>query len=145
MYFSKLPLLILFLRTFGVKRWLRYTCYSLMVFTAIGFLASAMYTGIRCSPEIYTADVPFLFQCVSATFYTTVSRNALSLAVDVVIFVLPLPIILRLKMALHKKIGIALVFLTGSFALAAGVVSLYFQSSQIKSSSSNITNAMLAT
>ncbi|KAF2877752.1 hypothetical protein BDV95DRAFT_555853 [Massariosphaeria phaeospora] len=145
MYFSKLPLLIFFLRTFGVKRWVRYTCYSLMTFTAVGFFASAMYTGIWCSPEIHTADVPYLFNCVSATFYTTVSRNALSLAVDVVIFVLPLPIVLRLKMALHNKIGIALVFLTGSFALIAGVVSLYFQSSQIRSTSSNITNAMLTT
>ncbi|KAF2683814.1 hypothetical protein K458DRAFT_42700 [Lentithecium fluviatile CBS 122367] len=145
MYFAKLPLLILFLRTFGIKKWLRYTCYFLVSFTAVGFLASAMYTGIQCSPEVYEPGVPFLFQCVSATFYTTVSRNSLSLAVDVVIFILPLPIILKLKMALHKKIGIALVFLTGTFAIAAGVVSLYFQSSQIRSTSSNITNAMLTT
>ena len=114
MYFAKLPLLLLFLRTFGIKKWLRYTCHSLMIFTALGFLASAMYTGIKCSPEIYDPDVPFLFQCVGATFYTTVSRNVLSLVVDVVIFILPLPIILKLKLPLHKKIGIALVFLTGS-------------------------------
>ncbi|KAI1504831.1 hypothetical protein F5X99DRAFT_371110 [Biscogniauxia marginata] len=146
MYFAKLPLLILFLRSFGVKKWLRYTCYTLMVITAVGFLAAALYTGVNCSPEIHTSlGDPYLFRCVSATFYTTVSRNSLSLIVDMVIFVLPLPIVTKLKLPLRKKIGLALVFLTGTFALAAGTVSLYYQAGQLASTSSNITNAMLAT
>lgn len=115
MYFAKLPILIFLLRTFGVKKWLRYISYCLMVLTALAFLASALWTGVNCSPGLQDdVDQAFLFSCVSATFYTTVSRNSISLAVDVIIFIMPLPLVARLKMAPRKKIGVALVFLAGS-------------------------------
>lgn len=114
MYFAKLPVLIFLIRIFGIQKWLRYTAYFLMVITALGFLASALWTGLQCSPNLHKADEAFLFNCVSATLYTTVSRNSLSLAVDLVIFFMPLPLIAQLKLARRKKIGVGLVFLAGS-------------------------------
>ncbi|KAI1840834.1 hypothetical protein JX266_012982 [Neoarthrinium moseri] len=145
MYFAKLPILVLILRTFHVKKWLRYISYTLMSVTAVGFLASALWTGVHCSPGLHRQDQQFLFGCVEATFYTTVSRNSLSLVVDLVIFVLPLPLIMKLKLPRNKKLGVAVIFLTGSFGITAGIVSLYYQAGQAAETSSNITNAMLAT
>ncbi|KAK4225231.1 hypothetical protein QBC38DRAFT_421817 [Podospora fimiseda] len=145
MYFAKLPILIFVMRTFGIHKWLRYTGYFLMVFMALCFFASAMWTGVNCSPGLHTVDVPFLFKCVDATYYTTVSRNSLSLVVDLVIFVLPLPFVIKLKLSRRKRIGVAMVFLTGSFGIIAAVVSLYYQTGQKSKTSSSITLAMLTT
>ncbi|KAK3389600.1 hypothetical protein B0H63DRAFT_445781 [Podospora didyma] len=121
MYFAKLPILLFVMRTFGVHAWLRYTGYFLMVVTATCFFAAAMWTGVN------------------------LSRNSLSLAVDVVIFAMPLPFVAKLNLSLRKKMGVALVFLTSSFGVAASVASLYYQTSQAAETSSNITNAMLTT
>ncbi|KAK4205439.1 hypothetical protein QBC40DRAFT_162446 [Triangularia verruculosa] len=145
MYFAKLPILIFVMRTFGIHRWLRHTGYFIIVFTAIGFFAAAMWTGAHCSPGLHTVNVEFMFKCIDATFYTTVSRNCLSLVVDLVIFVLPLPFVVKLKLSRRKKIGVSLVFLTGSFGIVAAVVSLYYQVGQNTKSSSSITLAMLTT
>ncbi|KXX80782.1 hypothetical protein MMYC01_203924 [Madurella mycetomatis] len=145
MYFAKLPILIFVMRTFGIHTWLRYTGYFLMIAMALCFFASAMWTGAHCSPGLHTVDTLFLVSCVKSTYHTTVSRNSLSLAVDVVIFVLPLPFVVKLKLSRRKKIGVALVFLTGSFGIIAAVVSLYYQTGQAAETSSSITNAMLTT
>jgi hypothetical protein len=145
MYFSKLPVLFLYIRTFGVQKWLRYTCWFLMVFNALGFICVMIYTGVMCSVELNPETPQFLAQCVSITIYTTVSRNALSIAVDLVIFFLPLPIIAKLKLPFYKKLGVSLVFLTGSFALIAGIISLYYQQTRATATSTNIPKAMVAT
>lgn len=145
MYFAKLPILIFVMRTFGIHKWVRYTGLFLIVITALGFLAAAMWTGINCSPSLHTINAMFLFKCVDATYDTTVSRNSLSLAVDLVIFVLPLPLVVKLKLSRRKKIGVSLVFLTGSFGIVAAVVSLYYQTGQASKTSSSITLAMLTT
>ncbi|KAK0662075.1 hypothetical protein QBC41DRAFT_32172 [Cercophora samala] len=145
MYFSKLPILIFVMRTFGIHKWLRHTGYFLIVFTAVCFFAAAMWTGAHCSPGLHTVDLNFMFKCIDATFYTTVSRNCLSLVVDLIIFILPLPFVMKLKLSRRKKIGVSLVFLTGSFGIVAAVVSLYYQVGQKTQSSSSITLAMLTT
>lgn len=145
MYFAKLPILIFVMRTFGIHKWLRYTGYFLIVFTALCFFAAAMWTGAKCSPGLHTVDPIFLFSCVGATYHTTVSRNSLSLVVDLVIFALPLPFVFKLKLSRRKKIGVSLVFLTGSFGIVAAVVSLYYQTGQKSQTSSSITLAMLTT
>ncbi|GAB1316360.1 hypothetical protein MFIFM68171_06570 [Madurella fahalii] len=145
MYFAKLPILIFVMRTFGIHKWLRYTGYFLMVAMALCFFASAMWTGVHCSPGLHTVDTAFLFSCVRSTYHSTVSRNSLSLVVDLVIFALPLPFVVNLKLSRRKKIGVALVFLTGSFGIIAAAVSLYYQTDQVAETSSSITNAMLTT
>lgn len=145
MYFAKLPILIFVMRTFGIHKWLRYTGYFLIVITALCFFAAAMWTGAHCSPGLHIVDEIFLMACVKSTYETTVSRNSLSLVVDLVIFALPLPFVAGLKLSRRKKIGVSLVFLTGSFGIVAAVVSLYYQTGQASKSSSSITLAMLTT
>ena len=89
--------------------------YFLITFTALGFLAAAIETGVHCSSSSHDdLSVVFLFSCMNATYYTGVSRGSLSVAVDIVIMVLPLPIISELKLARRKKVGVSVIFLVGS-------------------------------
>lgn len=85
-----------------------------MVITDLGFLASALWTRVQCSPNLHRADGIFQFNCVTVTLYMNVFRDSLSLAVELIISFMPLPLIAKLKLARRKKIGVGLVFLVGS-------------------------------
>ncbi|KAI0098858.1 hypothetical protein GGR51DRAFT_537217, partial [Nemania sp. FL0031] len=145
MYFAKLPLLVLIIRLFKVNKTLRYISYVLMAVTAAGFLGASLLTIVRCSPGINKLGDPFLFGCVEATIITGLTRNSLSLVADIIIFVLPLRSVAQLHLPLSKKIGLAVVFMFGSFAIVASIVSLYFQAAQISGKSSSYTTAALVT
>ncbi|KAI0096817.1 hypothetical protein F4776DRAFT_658602 [Hypoxylon sp. NC0597] len=145
MYTAKLPLLFLFIRLFGVEKWLRWTCRFLIVFGLLGFLTAATYTSVSCSPQLHIVAVPFLFKCVTAVTNGCISRGSLSLTMDLVMFVLPLPVITKLKLPLRRKLGLVLVFMTGLLAIAASALGLYFQTAQSNGTSTNFANALLIT
>ncbi|KAK4173661.1 hypothetical protein QBC36DRAFT_348572 [Triangularia setosa] len=88
-----------------------------------------MWTGAHCSPGLHTVNFDFMFKCIDI--------------VDLVIFVLPLRFVIKLKLSRRKKVGVSLVFLIGSFGIAAAIVSLYYQVGQRTQTSSSITLAML--
>ena len=64
---------------------------------------------------------------------------------DVIILVLPVPVILKLQMATPKKVGLSVVFLTGAFAIVASAVSLYYKWGSFKGTSTDLTSAMVCT
>lgn len=144
-YSAKLPLLFMLKRTFGVKIWFRWTCIFLIVFGTLGGVVTLLYASITCSPDLHTPTPPFLFACVTAVTNATIARGSLSLAVDIVIFILPISIIVNLKMPARRKIGLAIVFATGLLAIAASALGLYFQIAQSEESSTNFANALLVT
>lgn len=112
-YSAKLPLLFMLNRTFGVKRWFRWTCLFLIIFGTLGGVITLLFASISCSPSLHEPTPPFLFSCVTALTNATIARGSLSLAVDVIVFVLPIPIIVNLKMPLRRKIGLGIAFATG--------------------------------
>lgn len=119
----------------------------LVVVGILGGLATLLYAGISCSPDLpqHVVAPPFLFSCVTALTDATIARGSLSLAMDVIMFVLPIPVITRLNMPLRRKIGLVFVFMTGLLAIAASALGLYFQKAQTGGTSSNFANALLVT
>ncbi|KAI2792040.1 hypothetical protein POX_b02073 [Penicillium oxalicum] len=144
-YSAKLPLLFMLMRIFGIKRWLRWTCQFLVVFGTLGGLITLLYAGISCSPNLHRPTPPFLFSCVTALTDATIARGSISLAIDVIVFILPIPVIVGLKMPLRRKIGLSLAFTTGLIAIGASALGLYFQAAQSHQSSTNFANALLVT
>ncbi|KAJ5947823.1 hypothetical protein N7466_000838 [Penicillium verhagenii] len=144
-YSAKLPLLFMLKRTFGIKKWLRWSCLTLIIFGTLGGVITLLYAGISCSPDLHKPTTPFLFSCVAALTDATIARGSISLAVDVVTFVLPIPIIVNLKMPLRRKIGLGFAFATGLLAIASSALGLYFQTAQSTESSTNFANALLFT
>lgn len=72
-----------------------------------------LYAGINCSPDLHTVSPLFMFGCVSALTDATIARGSISLALDIIMFILPLPVIAQLNMPLRRKIGLGFVFATG--------------------------------
>ncbi|CAI6043639.1 unnamed protein product [Clonostachys chloroleuca] len=139
------PPLFLYIRTFGVERWLRRTCHFLAIMGFVGFISTATYTSVECSPQRHEETPLFLFSCITAVTNGCIARASVSMAMDVPMFVLPIPVIWKLHMPLRRKIGLAMVFVVGIFAIAASALGLYFQKAQTGGSSSNFANALLVT
>ncbi|KAK4172386.1 hypothetical protein QBC36DRAFT_362796 [Triangularia setosa] len=114
-------LLIFVMRTFGIHKWLRWTGYFFHRLHRTVFLYHRHVDWAHCSSGLHTVDIPFMFNCVNATYYTVVLRNSVSLFVDVIIFIQPLPFVVKFKLSRRKKIGVALVFLNGGFGIIAAV------------------------
>lgn len=110
---SKAAILSLYLRLFAVQRWLRITSYTVLLTTFLFYLAYSLLAGVFCTPRPGKPwDAAVMRKCTSLTVLY-LAQGAVGTAADIIIFVLPLPIIFRLHLAPRKKLGLAAVFLAG--------------------------------
>ncbi|KAK4168313.1 hypothetical protein QBC43DRAFT_310066 [Cladorrhinum sp. PSN259] len=129
MWTSKVSILLILIRLFGTRRWLEVTSIAVIFLSLAIFLASFTVAAISCTPtseEAYTQP-RFLATCLSRANTTAVIRGGAAVALDIIILSLPMPIIYRLSLPTHRKVGLFLVFLVQSFALATGIASMYFK------------------
>ncbi|KAK7926712.1 CFEM domain-containing protein [Apiospora marii] len=146
MYFAKAPLLLLYIRLFGIELWLRVACYVTLAATAVLHLVCAIYASVGCIPADGKYESAFVLKCVAATQIPVLLRCFAAIATDVVALVLPLMIVAGLHLPMSRKIGLVLVFTTGIFAMTSGCVSLYYQWRMKNSANSaDMTVAMLCT
>ncbi|KAK3690435.1 hypothetical protein B0T22DRAFT_537094 [Podospora appendiculata] len=139
-YFAKVPILILYLRLFGVYTWLRNACYVLLIVPLFFLAGSASYGAALCSPDNKVMDMTFLVGCMRSGLGVCVWNAAVSLAADVVIFVLPLPVIFTLTVPRKKKIGLVIIFLVGILGVTASAIALYFKAISLAGNGTATTN-----
>jgi hypothetical protein len=107
----KVPILLLYISLFDIKRWLKISSYAIIIVTGVIFLITSGFLTARCSGEL---DVMLLMRrCQDSTTRTAFALGLVSIITDVLIFVLPISIIVRLHLPVHKRLGIALVFAGG--------------------------------
>jgi hypothetical protein len=145
MWSSKIPILILYIKLFGVKVWLRWLCWGLIVLTSILFTAGAGYTCGMCDNRGRAFTPEFLFQCSNASSRSGVALGTVAIVTDIFIFIIPLPIIASLKLPTRRKWALALVFITGFFGIVASGISTYYKYSSLNGSSVGLTNSMITT
>lgn len=82
---------------------------------------SASYMAALCSPDgpervaaHVGANAVFRAGCMRSGLIVCLWNGAVALAADIVIFVLPLPVISTLRLPVGKKIGVVVVFMSGS-------------------------------
>jgi hypothetical protein len=142
---SKAPILLLYIRLFGIESWLKVSSYITLVVTFIIFFIGMVYVGVACTPGSKTLDGPFILNCTTKSSRIGVTLGTTSVIADVIILLLPIPVILKLQMATPKKIGLFIVFLTGIFAIVASAVSLNYKWGSFKGTSTDLTSAMVCT
>ncbi len=106
-----ISILLLYMRIFPT------TNFKIAVFVNIGYtIAWAVSTWIInltvCTPLAYYFDKTVPGTCRKQAISGTVS-GGLSLLGDICILVLPLPMVLRLKINVRKKIAVCCIFLLG--------------------------------
>ena len=109
----KFAILLLYLRIYGVNRTFRWTVYATM-FLIFGYLFCNLWTEFfGCDPPQKTWQQQLPGHCIDGikSDYAYGSLNCIS---DLIIFVLPIPMLWRTQLKLREKIGIMIIFMFGS-------------------------------
>lgn len=110
---AKVPILVLFARIFWVKTWVRIVAFTTVAATLIVFIGVLIPVGIQCSPDGKVLDLMYLGTCMPTTLRVGLAHGVTALVTDIIILIIPLPVIWGLQLSLTKKIGLGIVFLTG--------------------------------
>ncbi|KAI0502863.1 hypothetical protein F5B22DRAFT_652671 [Xylaria bambusicola] len=141
---SKAPILLLYTRLFGVKRWVKLLCYSILILIGLVDIAGgASVTGV-CSPRGRPLTAELILNCSNASSIAGVALGIVSVITDGTIFIIPLPIIYKLQMNTRRKISLLFVFATGSVAIIVSALAVSYKYSGLHGSSSGLTDASLA-
>ncbi|KAH8726937.1 hypothetical protein GQ44DRAFT_678817 [Phaeosphaeriaceae sp. PMI808] len=111
--FNKMAFLALFYRVFPLPRF-RQACLVLG-FISVGWTVGYLFVCIfQCDPipRVYDRTIPGT--CINFAWHRW-SNAILNLVTDISIFILPIPVILRLNMSLGSKMGLVVLFSMGFF------------------------------
>ncbi|KAI0857404.1 hypothetical protein F4860DRAFT_517858 [Xylaria cubensis] len=114
---TKSSILFLYLRIFGNVKWLRRTCYVLLVLIALYYTAATLVTILQCIPVAAAFDKNITsLKCISLTpFWYT--NAVISIATDLIILIIPIPLICALQMSRPRKAALIFVFALGTFVV----------------------------
>ena len=111
--FPKLSILAMYLRIFPVEKVYRYTVFIIMFIVAANGLCGDLTSLLSCRPLAARWDPAVQGNCINVTNYWRFISLA-NIISDVAILVIPLPIVWKLHISLPQKLGLTVVFLTGS-------------------------------
>lgn len=113
----RLALLLMYLRLFGVSRSFKYATWAVMFFVT-GYLSSNIITLIfGCTPVVkyWKPDLPGHCIVLIQADYAYGSMNVVS---DLLLFLLPIPMVWQLRLSHKEKIGLILIFMSGILYVA---------------------------
>ncbi|KAF5619825.1 integral membrane protein PTH11 [Fusarium tjaetaba] len=116
--------LALFYRGLSPQRWWKWSVYSVFFLVAGYNLAILLVVLFRCTPFKKSWDLTILEgSCVDrgAVYVCTAALGILS---DLILLIMPLPMILQLQMPRRQKVGLVVLFVIGSATLVTSVVRL---------------------
>lgn len=112
--FAKLSLFLLYLRIFIVNRVMKWAIYAGIV-AVIGFyVATGVYFGYACLPgQDETWLLASLAQRCHDVTVLELPQGIFGLLSDLYLYILPIPVIMRLNFGRKKKVGTLAIFGTG--------------------------------
>ncbi|RWA06384.1 hypothetical protein EKO27_g8726 [Xylaria grammica] len=123
-FFAKASIFLLYLQLFTVRRPMRIAIYAGITFSFLLYgvgVAVATYYETPRAGEKWT-DVLDGRTLIPLPWWQ--AQSALSVALDVYIFILPLPVVTKLKMPLQKRIQLVAVFSLALGGIASSIASL---------------------
>jgi hypothetical protein len=124
---AKAAILALYVRLFGSVRWLKITCYVWIGLMALFYSSNIAISVAYCIPRKGEAWDGTSFARCSTSAWSAVVIGVFSTVADVVIFVLPFPVLLKLRVNSAKKLGLISLFLTGFLLVILSVLSLVYR------------------
>lgn len=109
----KMSILFLYLRIFNVDRIFRYCTWAAM-FVTFGYLFSNFWTLIfGCQPIAKYWDPETPGHCIF-TLEADYGYGSLNFITDLLMFILPLPMVWRIQLSRKERIGVSVIFMIGS-------------------------------
>ncbi|KAI7277520.1 hypothetical protein KC343_g6179 [Hortaea werneckii] len=119
--FTKLTFCFLYLRIFNNQETFHRITYAVMAIVAIGSLAFTIGTVFQCLPVHRAWDRRVKGTCISNVAFWY-SHAAFNTFFDIVVYLLPIPLIRSLKLRREQKTGVISIFAFGAFVIAASIV-----------------------
>ncbi|KAF2168178.1 hypothetical protein M409DRAFT_21622 [Zasmidium cellare ATCC 36951] len=116
--------LAVLLISLSVERWFKYAVYAVMAFIISYSIALGLALVFACTPLDKNWDITITVgSCVNKgqLYLATAGLNA---ATDVILLVLPIPMIIKLHVPIIQKVGLILMFGIGSLTLVTSLVRL---------------------
>ena len=109
----KISVLCLYLRIF-TKRCPRALCYVIIGVIIANWIVFSLTAIFQCSPIAYQWDrsIPY-GKCIDVVAFSKAS-SVPNIVTDFLMLILPLPTLWRLQASVLRKVGLTLVFMTGS-------------------------------
>ncbi|KAI0405745.1 hypothetical protein F4802DRAFT_614585 [Xylaria palmicola] len=99
-----------------------YSCWALIAFNTLYYIAATITQNVACTPYQYTWDKTIPGgHCVNVPAVNVVSAG-INLVSDVAIIILPQQVIWQLHMSMKNKVGISLIFAVGVFGCVAAIL-----------------------
>ena len=109
----KMSVLILYLRVFK-DRFSKYCCWAIFLILAASAIINVFIVGFQCNNPAASWDPTIPGgHCNNIQAHLTYASLP-NIITDVAMLVLPIPVVRRLQVALHVKIGLAMTFLVAS-------------------------------
>ncbi|KAI1100726.1 hypothetical protein F4804DRAFT_318095 [Jackrogersella minutella] len=109
--FAKMSMLVLYLRL-APHMWFRWTCYICIGIIASYSVTAALVESLACRPL-----EGIINESLDATCYDSypayISLSSLNIAIDIIILLLPIPLVIRMQLPIRQKISVILLFATG--------------------------------
>lgn len=124
----RIVMLCFLLREFPYQ-WFRRTAFGIMIFTGVTTILCVFLHIFQCLPVSYVwlgwKDASMGHKCLDLS---SLGYAATSLAIsqDIMITVLPLPLIRTLNAGIRKKIAISVVLLLGTFITVSACLGLHY-------------------
>ena len=113
-FFAKISIFLLYFQLFTIRKTYRYMIYAGMFFTFCLYWTNVAVEPFLCAPGVGEPwDLNVLIRCGRLTTWGAV-QGVLVVVLDLYIFVLPIPIILKLHLPRNKKLPILLIFMTAA-------------------------------
>ncbi|OBT58914.1 hypothetical protein VE04_00582 [Pseudogymnoascus sp. 24MN13] len=130
---TKLSFLFLYLDIFPQRNF-RIICWALIVHISAAIVALSFTTIFQCTPVKYSWDKTVPGSCINikAFWYGQSGWNTL---MDVIVLILPIPVIVKLQMNRRAKLGLLAVFILGTFVCITSIerlISLNFNATFAK-------------
>ena len=126
MYLLKVSILCLYLRLFPNPKF-RIATYSTLVVLTISTIVNLMLAALQCIPvqAVWNLNIKNA-KCLNLANIAYASA-AFNIATEVIILVLPMPVISSLNLGLKRKIGISALFAAGALyvSLMTGICLSY--------------------
>ena len=113
---TKCCIILLYLRIFSKVRWARWACWGLLVSVAIYCCASVIATIFQCAPIQKAFDKTMEGKCIDNSQFWYANAG-FSIATDVIILLLPMPLVYQLQVPMAQKIALMAVFGLGIFVV----------------------------
>ena len=115
MFFAKASLLLLYLRIFSLKKPVRYWIYFGLIFTFCLYSVNIPFEAYYCAPSP-SGSWGDMFSIGPKCYHSIILglvQGSLSVALDLFLLILPMPVVMTLQMSSKKRVGALAVLMTG--------------------------------